>query len=158
MKKLIILLFIFFTFVSYSFSYNPTNNDEKALNSIYLKIDKIWGKDSEKVLKLGQQIDLSKSKYLKNEKIYYLLSKIWDYINEKYNKIEYDFIKVLDWDTISINYNWEERKVRLIWINTPETKKVSYNTNCLWMETKDFLTKKLENVSKVKIEFDLSQW
>jgi endonuclease YncB( thermonuclease family) len=128
------------------------------LNGIYLKIDKIWYKDYEKVLKLWQQIDLSKSKYLKNEKIYYLLTKIGDYINENYNKIEYDFIKVLDWDTISIKYNWEEKKVRLIWINAPETNIVSYNTNCLWIESKEFLIKKLENISNVKIEFDLSQW
>lgn len=160
MKKLIVFVFVFvfFTFVSSCFSYNTTTNDEKTLNGIYLKIDKIWDNDSEKVLKLWQQIDLSKWKYLKNEKIYYLLSKIWDYINEKYNKIEYDFIKVLDWDTISLKYNWEEKKVRLIWINAPETKKVSYNTNCLWIESKEFLIKKLENISKVKIEFDLSQW
>jgi hypothetical protein len=41
MKKLIVFVVMFFAFVSSSFSYNPTINDEKTLNGIYLKIDKI---------------------------------------------------------------------------------------------------------------------
>lgn len=70
---------------------------------------------------------------------------------ENYSNGTYLVKKVEDWDTITINYNWKDTKVRLIGIDAPEAalKKME----CHWTETKDFL-KNLVEWKKVKVTFD----
>lgn len=186
MKKFLsILLLVFFLFninLSYAWDFQVNTKLPNTKQEAYKKqIDKVYKNLDNKLSKLSEEKQISNIEKIVKKIDKLLLTKLSDknnfvlsYLNyllkeklEKWNtgtiieetkSNEYNLIKVLDWDTISIDYNWEERKVRLIWINAPETKNVSYNSSCLWIETKEFLTKKLESISKVTIEFDESQW
>lgn len=185
MKKILSIILLVFMLLNTSLSFAKFSVETKLSNKkqeAYKKqIDKVYKNLDNKLSKLSEEKKISNIEKISKKIDKLLLKKLSDknnfvlsYLNyllknklEKWNtgvvieevkSNEYNLIKVLDWDTISIDYNWEERKVRLIWINAPETKNVSYNSSCLWIETKEFLMKKLENISKVTIEFDESQW
>lgn len=158
MKKILSLSLVFLFIFNISFAYNPTTKDEKALNNVYTKIEQFYQKNPLIVEKLYKQIQTIKNKYISNEKAYYLLSKLEEYINKKItSNLTYTVLEVIDWDTIKISYNWEERSIRLIWVDTPE----SYTTRfwyieCYWNEAKNYLKNLIEN-KEVKLEFDETQ-
>lgn len=78
-------------------------------------------------------------------------------INERFKNAE--LLKIIDWDTIEVLYNWKKEKIRMIWIDTPEvykTRKSNYLRECFWEEASAYL-KKLIYWKKIKLEFDDSQ-
>jgi len=159
MKKLLSFSLFFLFIFNISFAYNPTTKDEKTLNKVYLKIDIIYSKKPLMVENLHKQIIWVKDKYKSNERAYYLLSELEKYIDNKITSNKtYKVIEVIDWDTIKISYNWEEKSIRFIWVDTPE----SYTTRfwyveCYWIEAKNYLKNLIEN-KEVKLEFDETQW
>lgn len=157
MKKLLLLALLFLS-IPQAFWYTPTQKDEILLEKVYQKIDTLWKKDSEKVKKLWTQLYTLKEKIKKKEKQYYLVSKIYEHIFLNYSTSSYSLIKVLDGDTISIEYDGEETKVRLIGINAPETKDVAFNSDCLWTDAKNFLETKLKDYTEIQLELDSTQW
>ncbi len=79
---------------------------------------------------------------------------IWNYpiasdfvLNHKNNEISSGKAKVLyviDWDTIVIELqNWEIEKLRLIWIDTPETKDRRKPVQFFWLQAYNFTKKEL---------------
>lgn len=163
MKKIILSLIISFFFVSNLFAYTPTEKDNSNLNKIYSKIDLIYEKKPDSIQKLYSQIKKSKDKYIKNEKIYYLLtsleSYIWGKIEVKIENNEYQVIKVIDWDTFS--FTWSDNKkysVRMIWIDAPESSTIRF-----W-HAEDFGTgakeklKELIEWKTIRLEYDNTQW
>ena len=70
----------------------------------------------------------------------------------------YEVIKVVDWDTIKIQYEGELKNVRLIWVDTPELSPVRFwHKECYWQESTDFLKNILEG-QHITLELDDSQW
>ncbi len=158
MKKILSFCLVFLFIFNISFAYNPTTKDEKVLNNVYFKIDTIYNKSPLTVEALNKQIISIKDKYKSNEKAYYLISELQKYIDNKIalNRT-YKVIEVIDGDTIKISYNWEERSIRFIWVDTPE----SYTTRfwyieCYWQDAKNYLKNLIEN-KEVKLEFDQTQ-
>lgn len=37
-----------------------------------------------------------------------------------------ELLYVIDWDTVKINYKWEDRSLRLLWIDAPESNDYRY--------------------------------
>lgn len=72
-------------------------------------------------------------------------------------KVLYDVIRVIDGDTIAINYNNKEEKVRLIGIDTPESvhPDTSKNTECGRIAS-EFTKSKLAG-KKIELELDVQE-
>jgi micrococcal nuclease len=159
MKKFIASILVFLTLTTWVIAYNPTDNDNKILNNLYPKLDVIWNKSSAALKKLWTQIDVLREKYKNNERVYFILSQTVNYINDKYSVFPtYKVVKVTDWDTLQINYNWKDESFRLIWIDSPESYATRFwYKECFWDEASSYL-KNLLDWKNVKIEFDESQW
>ena len=163
MKKLLISLIISFFFATNLFAYTPTEKDNSNLNKIYSKIDLIYEKKPDSIKKLYWQIQKSKDKYIKNEKLYYLLSSLESYIKWKDEvKVEnndYQVIEVIDWDTFS--FTWSDNKkhsVRMIWIDAPESSAIRFwHAENYWTWAKEKL-KELIEWKTIKLEYDETQW
>ena len=157
MKKILAVLTLFILSLSLTFAYKPTNKDINLLNNVYKKLDIIIKKQPSKAKRLLNQINRLEGK-IKNERTSYLILEIWKYLDVKLNNKDYKVLKVVDWDTIKLNFSWKEKSLRLIWIDSPE----SYDTRfwykeCYWDEAKRYLTSLLDK-KQIKIELDSSQW
>lgn len=69
----------------------------------------------------------------------------------------FSVIKIIDWDTIKIKYNWNLVNIRMIGIDAPERTKTRYGyIECFGQESTNYLTQIL-SWQKVKLELDKSQ-
>ena len=68
----------------------------------------------------------------------------------------YDVVSITDGDTIKVNYGGTVTPVRLIGVNTPETKDPRKPVECFGQEASDYLAKLLTG-KKVALETDPSQ-
>lgn len=68
----------------------------------------------------------------------------------------YKVTRVVDGDTIIVMKDWEEKRVRLIWIDTPETVHPSKQVECFWKESST-IAKKLLEWKSVRLEADETQ-
>ena len=65
---------------------------------------------------------------------------------------------VIDGDTIRVFMNWKSVKVRLIWVDAPESTDTRYwYTECFWNASTNYLKKLLSNKT-IWLEYDLTQW
>jgi len=165
MKKIIAVLLIFILSIWSVLAYNPITKDYKILNKVYLKLDLICKKSEKKCKILKTKIDKISYKYRKKEKIYFLLTEISKYLNEKIeNKlnVKKDISKIIvtkvsDWDTIHFEKDWKDYVARLIWIDSPENTTTRYwYIEKLWNEAKDYLNDLILN-KEITIEYDESQ-
>lgn len=77
--------------------------------------------------------------------------------NEYSQKIsEYEVIKVIDGDTVSINISGEKKTLRLIGVDTPETVHPNKPVECFGIEASNY-TKELLSDEIISIEYDSSQ-
>lgn len=76
---------------------------------------------------------------------------------ENINNGEYQVTRVVDGDTIEINYNGTEEKVRLIGIDTPESVHPDEEKNSKYGEQASEYTKQLLEGKTVKLEFDVEE-
>lgn len=74
----------------------------------------------------------------------------------KISKNLYNVTRIVDGDTIVIDYKGKQEKVRLIGVNTPETVKPNSPVEHYGKEASDFTKKMLTN-KKVELEFDIGQ-
>lgn len=168
MKRIIAIILLLVLTITSTFAYNPTTKDTKNLNNIYKNIDVLYEAQPLKVEKLYNQLQKIVSSLKKDNQQKYIITELNNYISNKLNKseeiisdgenIQYDVIEVIDWDTIKINYNWENINVRMIWIDSPEnsTTRFWYVEN-YWDEAKVKLKELIWN-NKITIELDETQW
>lgn len=64
-------------------------------------------------------------------------------------------VKVVDGDTLDVRYDGAERRVRLLNVDTPETKHPGKAVECLGPEATSYLEKMLEPGDEVRLEFDV---
>ena len=76
---------------------------------------------------------------------------------ENINNGEYQVTRVVDGDTIEVNYNGTEEKVRLIGIDTPESVHPDEEKNSKYGEQASEYTKQLLEGKTVKLEFDVEE-
>lgn len=72
------------------------------------------------------------------------------------NNLVYDVVEVIDGDTIKIDIEGEERRIRLLGIDTPETSSSPSGAECFGEEAKEYLTQLLDG-EKIYLKFDGSQ-
>ena len=68
----------------------------------------------------------------------------------------YDVVSVVDGDTFKVNYNGEEKSVRLIGVNTPETVDPRTTVECFGKEASEYLNQLISG-KKVRLESDDTQ-
>ncbi|MFW0773819.1 thermonuclease family protein [Paenarthrobacter nitroguajacolicus] len=66
-------------------------------------------------------------------------------------------VRVIDGDTVVVSINNNDQTIRLLNINTPETKDPNKPTECLGPEATDHLEEVLPVGSKVRLEFDVER-
>lgn len=66
-------------------------------------------------------------------------------------------VRVIDGDTVVVSINNSDQTIRLLNINTPETKDPNKPTECLGPEATDHLKNVLPVGSKVRLEFDVER-
>lgn len=134
-----ILLYLFWVFIIiFIFVFVLDNNEENIIENIEnnVVVDTIYNNEV-----IDESIDVISEKQIINKEL-----------------IKYKVTNIIDWDTIDILYNWEEQRLRLIWIDTPENTTLRYwYIECYWEESKDYLNSLL-NWKEISIEFDETQW
>lgn len=63
-------------------------------------------------------------------------------------------VKVIDGDTIDVRYDGSEHRIRLLNVDTPETKDPNKAVECLGPEATAYLEQQLEPGDRVRLEFD----
>ena len=81
-------------------------------------------------------------------------NKIENDYDENTNKIEVELVEVIDGDTAKFKMNGEQITVRFLGINTKETVDPEIGEEVWGKEASDFTKEKLENVTKIELEFD----
>ena len=81
-------------------------------------------------------------------------NKIENDYNEDANKIEVELVKTVDGDTAKFKMDGEQVTVRFLGINTKETVHPEIGEEEWGKEASDFTKEKLENATKVELEFD----
>lgn len=69
------------------------------------------------------------------------------------NSTYYSVLKIIDGDTISVEINGEEKKIRILGINTPESVDPDRPVECYGIEASNYLKQWLGG-SKIKIYYD----
>ena len=117
MKKLLsIIILSILSFVSV-LAYNPTPKDKSLLNIVYKRVDTI--ENQVKLEKIVSKLDNVKDKFKSRERIYYILSQIQFYIEEK---LDDEMISVIDGifgdDMVWSDDNLDDSSDNNIWENT----------------------------------------
>ena len=81
-------------------------------------------------------------------------NKIENDYDENTNKIEVELVEVIDGDTAKFKMNGEQITVRFLGINTKETVDPEIGEEVWGKEASDFTKEKLENATKIELEFD----
>ena len=66
-------------------------------------------------------------------------------------------VRVVDGDTVVVSINNNDQTIRLLNVNTPETKDPNKPTECLGPEASEYLKQALPAGSKVRLEFDVER-
>ncbi len=156
MKHILKIFLIFFLVFSNTFAYELTNYDKNFLDKFYSLLEKV---NPEKIEVLDEKINLLIDNYSTNTRINYLLSQISYHISNNYLKNSYDLVRVIDGDTIKIIFEWQEKNVRMIWLDAPENSTTRYwYVEEFWNRAKNKLEELIWNNQKIYLEFDDSQW
>lgn len=137
-----------------------------ATDDLYSKLQKIGDKDEIKLNIIYDKIFTLKiaNRPWLNVK---LVDNVLYYINMyKYKKAKenstidyYKLIKVVDWNTITVLYDWKEEVIKMIWIDAPKsTVQRNGHIECYWKEAKESLTTYLSGNYEIGLEFDSTQW
>ena len=156
MKKILSIIIIFLlTFANSLASYTPTTSD---INSIEKLKPIIQTFDNDRVSEINWKISIILPTLDVNSKDYWLITELKKILDEvSSSNIDYDLVNVVDGDTINIK-NWREfLKIRMIWIDAPESTTLRY-----WYTEPygDKATQKLKEIiwnNKISIEYDESQ-
>ena len=81
-------------------------------------------------------------------------NKIENDYDENTNKIAVELVEVIDGDTAKFKMNGEQITVRFLGINTKETVDPEIGEEVWGKEASDFTKEKLENATKIELEFD----
>ena len=66
--------------------------------------------------------------------------------------------EVIDWDTIRVRLNGQSQKIRLIWVDAPESYDTRFGyTECFWQASSKYLSNLLSN-KNIWVEYDITQW
>jgi len=138
-----------------------TNNINYALNETKDFIEQInkfnninpWNYISENVWEITNRIEHPTKITENNEQID--TTREEDTYNIKENiKVE----EVIDWDTIRVKLNGQSQKIRLIWVDAPESYDTRYGyTECFWQASSKYLKNLLTN-KNIWLEYDATQW
>ena len=86
-----------------------------------------------------------------------LLEDVFIWSTNKVLETKYSVTNIVDGDTIDIFYNWKSTRLRLIWIDTPESTSLRTGyIECYWKEATEYI-KQILNWKEITIEFDDSQ-
>lgn len=78
------------------------------------------------------------------------------YQNHDYKKVEVEFIRIVDGDTIKIKYKGNEESIRLLLIDTPETSHPKMGVQPFGPEAKEYARTFFGSGEKVYLEFDVA--
>lgn len=147
-----------------AFSYTPTSTDEAMVQVFIERIEEISTEDPQKFESLKSLLPLLVEQSKTKPKSYYIFSSLYKYFigwldegeQTNSNLVSVDVVRVVDWDTIIVDYFGEEERVRLIWVDTPESVHPTQWVDAYWIEASEYTKGMLENKS-VELEFDVQE-
>ncbi len=176
MKKLSISFFILLLSINSSFAYTLSEKDKIIVEKFNTVLQTV---SEDKQIAFNQKLNeiLPKIQYdYKYERVYYILLEVQKNLNSKSildwlldelddNKAitqtrenTYEVIKIIDWDTIDILKDWNEIRIRLIWIDAPESTALRYWYIEEWANESTNKLKELIWNNKIILEYDEKQW
>lgn len=158
MKKtliaLILIISLFFSSIAFALDLNP----------IYKKIDKVSEKNPKALDVLETNLTKFKTKYSGKPELSGIIDDLLKYISDKkvsnttQNTNKFEFVKVVDGDTITIKYEGKNTNIRMIWLDAPESSVLRFwEAECFWKEAAAQLSEYLSWATEVTLEFDASQ-
>jgi len=133
MKKIFSCFLVSILLISTSFAYNPSQNDEKALDVVYEKLDEIYQQNPDRIEKLDAALPEIQKKYRFKKRLSYLLEEIALYVDtllEESTSDELEDILMLD---DGENHNSEEEDYEDE--NENEEREIEYQTDIeIWDE------------------------
>lgn len=164
MNKIIKILSMLILFIFFVFNISLSESSNSNLDKVFKKIDIIYEKNPENLNILKNKILKLSEKYSNNKKNVLILKEIIDYIDkkqsnlEKENLNEYKLLGIIDWDTISVEYDWKKTNIRMIWLDAPEKSSLRFwSPECFGKESYEQLSFYLSWATMVSLEFDESQ-
>lgn len=184
MRKIgIVLIILCASLADISIAYTPTARDEQLLVSCFQQVNNLT-QDRSKLAGIAHKTEQFLQQYAPDTHVFYILSALLDYIDEKTTLLSwtiettvdmisvqeilwtnqtisvsdtYAVVKVIDGDTIDIDYEGEKQRIRLIGIDAPESTTTRYGyTECFGSEARTYLWSLLDGES-VSVEFDSTQ-
>lgn len=162
-KNVIMIIVILMSVCNVSFAHggNITGWKDKDSKNITEYNGKYYGYHKENGKKHYHQVkwDEENQKWIiVMPAVYYdeKFNKIENDYDEDTNKIEVELVQTVDGDTAKFNMDGEQITVRFLGINTKETVHPEIGEEEWGKEASDFSKDKLENATKIELEFDSS--
>jgi micrococcal nuclease len=73
----------------------------------------------------------------------------------EFERVEVELVHPVDGDTISINYQGEEKNVRFLLVDSPETSHPRMGEQPFGREAKEYTSSIISNANKIELEFDI---
>ena len=160
-KNVIMIIVILMSVCNVSFAHsgNITGWKDKDSKNITEYNGKYYGYHKENGKKHYHQVkwDEENQKWIiVMPAVYYdeKFNKIENDYDEDTNKIEVELVQTVDGDTAKFKMDGEQITVRFLGINTKETVDPEIGEEAWGKEASDFTKEKLENATKIELEFD----
>jgi len=160
-KKVIIILVMLMCLCNENFAHggNITGWKDKNSKNITEYNGKYYGYHKEDGKKHYHQVkwdEENKKWIIVMPAVYYdeNFNKIENNYEENTNKIKVELVEIVDGDTAKFNMDGEKVTVRFLGVNTKETAHPEIGEEAFGKEGKDFTKEKLENATKIELEFD----
>lgn len=156
MKKILVLWFLFSIWFWNTFAYDLTEKDNKLLNKIYLKLDKVIEKKPNILPKLEIKIENILEKLNKNSKQYELINALWKYLDFHYNENK-DELDIGDEEIVNDVFNkkddiyspTDEDYIKIISLEELDKKRKILDNDTL--ETNILIFDKYENLREITL-------
>lgn len=163
MKKIIWLFLSIFVLWSV-FAYTPTATDQAMAQAFIKRIEEIRVENPQQFESLKNLLPLLVEQTKSKPKSYYIFSSLYthfigaldDATQTDSSLISVSVVRVIDGDTLVVDYNGKEERVRLIGVDTPETVHPTKWVDPYGQEASDFAKNALENKT-VQLEFDVEE-
>lgn len=73
----------------------------------------------------------------------------------EFERVEVELVHPVDGDTIAVNYHGEEKNVRFLLVDSPETSHPRLGEQPYGREAKEYTSSIIKNANKIELEFDI---
>ena len=147
-SKRLVIIILLFCFLWYGLTLWKTEKLDKTKLENNIKIVKEDTTQTKKeIIKNWEEIKEKKFEQKEEKEV------TKENLDEKYKVKE-----IIDWDTVILEKSWKDLKIRMIWIDSPESTTTKlWHIEPFWIEAKNKLNELIFD-KEVSLEYDESQW